>query len=339
MRRARIGFTLIELLVVIAIIAILIGLLLPAVQKVREAANRATSTNNLKQLVLATHNASDTRGCFPLVHDVFWYGDTVGPWKMAKPGDSQANQGMGSVFWLLMPYFEQGALHGNSLNQFIDADKKFPTLVKTLSSPLDPSPKFLSSTQQYWHMNAANYFGPSFCSSYAANYQVFAGRGTMFPSGDAITGSGWPPTWFAKRSPGTLQDGSSNTVLYAEKMAMVNNANTGNKQVGNSVYFCPECPVASPDGSAAAGWGNGSYPLFNHQNVTLNTTTKRLEFPKFQTGVSMENANPTLAHALTQAGILVGMGDGAVRTVNPSATADTWWLLSDPEDGMVLGDY
>jgi hypothetical protein len=294
-----------------------------------------SSSNNLKQLALATHNAADTRGCFPLVHDVFWSNFTGGPWAVTK---LPADLGHGSFYWFLLPYIEQTNLAGPSLNQFMQANLTVPTEVKTLVSPLDPSPKVISSTQQYWHANPTSYTGVTNCTSYAVNYQVFAGRGCMFPSGNALTGSGWPPTWDNSRSPGRLADGSSNTVLFAEKMMVVRNANTSNLEVGNAVFFCPECPIGSPAGTARTGWGNGSYPLFNHVNVTLNPTTRLLEFPKFQTNVNIQNADPRLAHALTAAGIQVALGDGSVRMVGSQVSNRTWISACDPEDGLVLAN-
>ena len=100
LRTTRTAFTLIELLVVIAIIAILIGLLLPAVQKVRAAAARMSSQNNVKQIMLANHSFHDAMGILPPLSAVL-----VNP---AVPG--AGTQPVSGYFWLL-PYIEQTAIY------------------------------------------------------------------------------------------------------------------------------------------------------------------------------------------------------------------------------------
>src|SRR4029453_16484397 len=111
------GFTLIELLVVIAITALLIGLLLPAVQKVREAAARAQSQNNLKQLGLAANT-------FYSAHD------NLPPMFGTVPARSPSLAG-GSVFYHLLPHLEQDNLH----RMGVDASRSQP--LKVLRAPLD----------------------------------------------------------------------------------------------------------------------------------------------------------------------------------------------------------
>jgi prepilin-type N-terminal cleavage/methylation domain-containing protein len=118
--RFRQAFTLIELLVVIAIIAVLIGLLLPAIQKVREAANRIQCANNLKQIGLALHNYHDARGQFPSGHT-----------ELCPGNNAQGNEGncyyYTNLFIDIMPYIEQD----NLFNTYRDAP--YPCL-----SVLDP---------------------------------------------------------------------------------------------------------------------------------------------------------------------------------------------------------
>jgi len=153
------GFTLIELLVVIAIIAVLIGLLLPAVQKVREAAARIQSMNNLKQMGIGVQNCAGSKGADLYMPPQFSSG--------APAGGFRANS---SFFFNLLPWIEQD----NLFNANTGTTSTLNTPVKTYQAPADPT------------QVAVNGY-----ASYGCNYLVFQGpAGAQTPRLGMILGKG-----------------------------------------------------------------------------------------------------------------------------------------------------
>jgi prepilin-type N-terminal cleavage/methylation domain-containing protein len=294
------GFTLIELLVVIAIIAILIGLLLPAVQKVRSAAARTQSLNNLKQMALAMAHMNDTYGVMPNM-DGYYPKNPPGAIKTAthaNPGPRNSPMTGTPFFWML-PFIEQKNTYDLMLNRHNDSwwcgwD------IKTFVSPADPSapPNGMPDTSS-----------PRAGTSYAPNEYVLT----------PIYNANWPTRdkgSATARLPASIPDGTSSTIVFAEKRMMC-------PWQGGSVFYW---------GETGGGCGRtGSNPSSIGSIPAFNT----LALPQFN---PYPNAcNPCLLNSSTDGGILVALFDGSSRLVSQGISQITWANAVQPADGNALG--
>jgi prepilin-type N-terminal cleavage/methylation domain-containing protein/prepilin-type processing-associated H-X9-DG protein len=298
------GFTLIELLVVIAIIAILIGLLLPAVQKIRAAANRMKCSNNLKQIGLALHNYESSYQKFPM--------GTKGP-SVAEPN------------WRvpILPYLELD----NVYKQIVLTDVFNSVVLKGTFSvwncPASTMPTNPTDTLSGWHTNPGHQV-PSYIGimgaypdptgatgkTFASNYGGFySGNGMLVPNEELTISS--------------ASDGLSNTVFVSEQSAKVANQDLRNRYYTpwGGATFATKVSQGAPTDSWSMGVTCVAYRINSRTTAAGSDTTYK--------------AN-TIINSEHTGGVNVLMSDGAVKFINESIDFLNFQKMCVRDDGLTV---
>ncbi|HEY2784689.1 MAG TPA: DUF1559 domain-containing protein [Fimbriiglobus sp.] len=368
MHSRRTGFTLIELLVVIAIIAVLIGLLLPAVQKVREAAARMQCGNNLKQIGIAMHMFNDTQGTLPNM-------------SFCGGGCEDTNPGMQNIFYRfrhypvafeLLPYVEQDNLYRQFNIHFVGTDNVTPGVaggptnlqltnapLKVFLCPSEPTPVnpvFACYASYGWNRGncdvrspaqSGDIFKPGQAYGFTPSDGVFISRmdaGLDYATGQALAAKhAADPTWWQPDNTyrikfQSISDGLSNTIAAGDLQNILQGYTT---TTVNSVSI-GTTPVPS-GGPTAWGASGGDYYCEGRTTVPMNTLSGPYYARTITDAPSLHDIlykSPIYSfRSMHSGGCNFLFCDGTVHFIRQSIDMPTYMALGSRNGGEVIGDY